>query len=173
MEKAVWIQKGHADYEGLRWVIKAIKTISDEGENILAHVEIAASIATGCDGNRLHEYELNAPEHFPDGIYRPFLSKENLILILNESGQVYPATVSIFPSGEPIKKLQITIGKGALFDWAYTQIVRNLAESYTLQIGFIQKMLQGGINWEVSIFGEGKICLFVTPGKRGLIMPMR
>ncbi len=172
MEKAIWIQKGHADYDGLKWTIKATKPISDEGENILIHLEIKDSIATGCDGKRLHEYTLNAPEHFPNGIYRPFISKDNLIFILNESGQTYPATISLFPSEEPIKKLQVTVGKGALFDWVYTQIVRNLSESYTLQIGFIQKMLEGGINWDIGIFCEGKVCLFMTPGKRGLIMPV-
>ncbi len=172
MHKAVWIQKGHADYDGLKWVASAVKSISEDGENTLSYVEIRDHVATSCDGNRLHEYTLSAPEDFPNGIYRAFPLKENLIFLLNEDGLTYPSTDSIFPKTKPIKKLQISMGKGALFDWAYTQIVRSIAETQTLQIHYLETMLAGGINWEVSIFDKDKMCLFTTSGKRGLIMPM-
>lgn len=171
MQKAVWIQKGHMDFDGLKWAAQAAKPLSEDGENALSNIEIKDHVATACDGRRLHEYTLNAPEDFPNGIYRPFIIKKDLIFILNEDEITYPSTDSIFPKTKPIKALRINIGKGALFDWAYAQVLRAIAETQTLQIHLLEEMLIGGINWEVNIFKE--MCVFTTSGKRGVIMVTR
>lgn len=173
MEKAVWIQKNHPDYNGMKWVSRAVRKASDDREPSLNHIEIAGSVATASDGPRLHEYQLTAPEHFPDGLYRPFMLKDNLIFILNEDPPfVYPSTASLFPVEEPIKKLQISRGKGCLLDWAYTQVVRNVISQGTIQIRFLEEMLCGGVNWDVLFFEEARGLVFTASNMRGLIMPM-
>lgn len=171
IQKAIWIQKGHMDFDGLKWVLKAVKPLSDDGENALSNVEFKDHLATACDGSRLHEYTLNAPEDFPNGIYRPFAVKKDLIFIFNEEKITYPSTDSIFPKAKSIKTLRVNMGKGALFDWAYALVIRAIAETQTVQVGLLEEMLGGGINWEVSIFKE--MCLFTTSGKRGIIMAMK
>jgi hypothetical protein len=173
MEKAVWIQKDHPDYDGMKWVSRAVRKAADEGEPALSHIEIAGSVAVACDGARLHEYQLTAPEHFPNGIYRPFVLKGNLIFLLNEDPPfAYPSSASLFPVEEPIKKLHISRGKGCLFDWAYTQVVRNVSEQVTVQIRILEEMLCGGVNWDVLLFEEARVLVFTASNMRGLIMPM-
>jgi len=170
MNKAILVRKGHKDYDGILWVMKAVS--KEEGK--IDKIEVKAHVMTATDGKRLHEYPLNMPEDFPDGLYYPFRVGKAIILIWDESGETYPDTCQVFPKEEVINKLEGIIGgKAPAFDEAYTKIIKAAPWAQTLQILFVKDMLSSVIPMDISIFGEGKQFLFTGEGRRGLIMPLR
>ncbi len=176
MEKAIIVKKGHDDYNGLKWVTKAVRINpeGDEEDDALTRIQVQDHAATGCDGHRLHEYTLIAPEDFPNGLYRPFEVKKNLILIFDQTLDLeFPKFDSIFPNEQPLKELDVTAGKGPLFDWAYAEILRNIPSSHIYPIDQLKDLMLGNINWKAHLFGQNKPCLFLSLNKRGLIMPYR
>ncbi len=171
MEKAVWIKKGHNDYEGLKWIKKAV---SLEDDNVLCHIDIQAHTATACDGHRIHEYTLVIPEDFPNGIYFSFSAGKNLILIKDESKDViYPETSQIFPTGEPLKELSVVMGPGPLFSQAYSELIRNISAKESVMIDYVEDVLSGAINWQVKVYEEFRGFLFTAMDRRAFIQPLR
>lgn len=174
MKQAILIKKGDEDFEGIKWVIKAVS--KEDSRYALNRLEIKDHIATATDGHRLHEYTLTKPEDFPNGLYFPFKIGNIIILIADDSGIEYPKVPpELFPTAPPIGRIENVSGnkKTLGVDRAFAQIVRISPDCQSIQVDYLKDMLSTAETFDVRIFGEGQVCQFNNLSKRGLIMPMR
>jgi len=179
MGNLIKIEKIGYGWEKLFWVLSARSLDESTHRDMnMRNLKVEKGIFIATDGRRLHAWDSRVggdefSELMPDGLYEIVSAKRNkkdpLILQAIEG-------MTDFPNCRAICPCQgywgfVTVDKYDT-DFAYTRIVRAMADNDTLPYTQVQDMLCGDESeWIVSVFSENTAVQFQSNDCFGLIMP--
>ncbi len=169
------LKKQDEDLQGIRWVAKAREKRSGR-PTAMQFLQHAKGAWCATDGHRLHLYKCVGV--YEDGEYEVLSSKTNEILLAKpESDFEYPDWEAAFPNRGEYRQIDITVSNMyAASSKAYTLIVREMAEEYTINIDYFLEVVETGNDWEsfeAFVYGKTEGVCFRGDDRWAIIMPMR
>jgi hypothetical protein len=168
MNDIITLVKSTLDYEGVKWVLKAI---DKEGSRYhLNHIFSLGNHVFATDGHRLHAYRTRQVK-IPKGAYLPMVDKTQ-ILLMPKDDVTGPDAIQVFPRHKPHKIFRIESAKDVSIP--YTEMVRKMDEGETLNLKYFEDMING-VDYSPIFrhFGQGCPVWMKNGHRSGLIMPMR
>ena len=128
------ITKEHPDFKGIRWAIRAVG--NEKSKRLaLTHLLFTETEVVGCDGHRLHCYQLTT--NFPSGQYEVVKNdkKRGIELVSVHRAASYPDYDVVFPKSLRKAKPYQTTGmegdESEISVW-YTRMIRCMNSDETL-----------------------------------------
>lgn len=159
----------HPDFSGIKWVLKTI----NKGTHrlLLQNIIFDSDKWVATDGHRIHIYESQGS--YQKGLYESIINNSGKLILKFVSDDIdkYPEWSNI-PCSQKTP-LELTIDSTFYLSVAYTNIIRCLEVSTTLDFQFVQDLLkQTSDLWTVYIYEKLDPIYFVSDRKIGIIMPM-
>lgn len=169
------IKKVQGDYEGMQFVLLAMS--KDETRKNLQAVLFDGACYWATDGHRLHYYY--ARDTRADvGVYK-LVSRDKGTIVLDKTDDIkYPdiTVLTLFRNNGPKWEIEIETrenkwGNNSGPSYAYTKIIRQMAEDETINFEYINALPPDHYH----VYGHGpKDCIcFANSNKGAAIMPMR
>jgi hypothetical protein len=160
----------HPNFLGIKWALKARDKESHKLhlENIIFDSD--KWVAT--DGHRIHIYE--SQEAYQKGLYESIINNNGKLVLkfVSDDTDKYPEWSSIPCSKKTPLEFEID-SPFHIPSVTYTNIIRCLEVSVTLDFQFVQDLLKQTYDpWTIYIYEKLDPVYFVSDRKIGIIMPM-
>lgn len=159
------ITKAHQkDFNGIQWVLRTI----NKKNYMYKGIYFEDGYCVGTDGHRMHIYEY--VDEYKNGVYEKVLNTSGKIVLKYIPDQKYLDWTNI--PNTPVKPQELEL-LPYIITLAYTNIVRNMDPSVTIQYDFFNDLFRSTYTkWTAYIYNRTDGVWFVTDQRVGLIMPM-
>ena len=160
------ISKYQPDFHGIKWVLRALS--KNNHLIIYDRILFEDGYCVGTDGHRMHIYEYIGK--YENGVYAKILNSAGKIMLKLIPGQEYLDWKSLTSVAMKPSEIEITPDCSST---AYTEIIRNVDPSITIQFSYINDLIRSTfIKWIAYVYGASDGIWFMADRRIGLIMPM-
>ena len=160
--KLIEINSRDKDFEGFKWLLKAVNFTDAMLKNIIC-IEKEQAVAT--DGHRLHIY--SPEESYPAGTFKLLLRQKHFLIFAHTKDVKFPEYQKVIPDYSKFKEFEIS----SLIERNYFLMAQNMEDCGGLRFRYFNDL---GTDMEKMYIGADKDpVVFEGFRRQALIMPMR
>jgi len=153
------------DFNGVKWVLRTL----NKNNYMYKVIFFEDGYCVGTDGHRMHIFEYSG--EYKNGAYEKILNTADKIILKFIPDQKYPDWKNLQTT--MMKPQELEIIDTSLPSLAYSNIIREMDPSVTLQFPFFDDLLRSTwIKWTAYIYDRQDAIWFMTERRIGMIMPM-